>query len=447
MNYKSFFLLPIIFIILGFFYIIENNLAIFFLGSLFYISLLGFIQFLRLNKTTFYIFNIFSLFYILHLVFVHYGFFYMNNTYLLVPDETFFYKTSNGIISYLEKGYGIFDINKIYTFHEMPAYIYLSGKIAILANHFGENSILIQKLFVIFTAASIPAILYLILIKYLDLKAAFYSSLLFGFFTHLTFLSSLLLRDIFVAFTYIVFFFVLLDKINLKNILIILITCFFSIYLRLETGLFLISLSFIYFIYSINKIIRNAFVRRIFVFLLLISVLVILYFLDIYQIFLKIYESSSEHAIQISTSGSLALKLKSLPYGIGYIAMSIFSQLQPFPIWLDMDKFSIISIFSAIGGFTWFFIVSYSIYGVLKIKILKNIDIKLVYLFYSSIIYIVLLSSSEGVVRRLIVVYPIIFIISAISYDKMTLFQRKKVFLYCLSIYIFLHIVYFLLKL
>jgi hypothetical protein len=175
--------------------------------------------------------------------------------------------------------------------------------------------------------------------------------------------------------------------------------------------------------------------------------LVILYFLDIYQIFLKIYESSSEHAIKISDSGSLALKLKSLPYGIGYIAMSIFSQLQPFPIWLDMDKFSIISIFSAIGGFAWFFVVSYSIYGVLKIRILNTIDIKLLYLFYSSIIYIILLSSSEGVVRRLIVVYPIIFIISIMSYTKMTKYQRKRIFLYSLSIYILLHIIYFLLKL
>lgn len=444
---KNFLFIALLFITLSIISIIEDNLAIVFLGSIIYITMNIVIQFLNINNRTFYIFNIFSLFYLVHLVFLYYGINILYDKSLMFPDESFFYQSSNNIINNLKNGYSILDINNIYTYHEMPAYIYISGKISILANYYGQNSIFVQKLLIIFVSASIVSVLYLILIKYLNPKTSFYSALLFGLFTHLTFLSSLLLRDVFVALTYILFFYVILDKFSIKNTFILFFTFLFSFYLRVETGLFLISLSSIYFIYLLNKSIRNKIIRKVFILIMIILTLLILYYINIYDIFIKIYTTANEHGVAITDSGSLALKLKSLPYGTGNIAMAIFSQLQPFPFWLDIEKFSILAIFSSIGGFIWFLIVLYSVYGVIRIKILRNLDIRLIYLFYSSLIYILLLSSSEGVIRRLIVVYPIIFVISVLSYTQMTLNQKRKIFYYGLSIYIGLHIIYLILKL
>lgn len=427
---------------------IENNLAVLITGFVYIALGVLFTAFLSKKefKNSLFLFFLFFQIYLLHMSIVHHGLELLYNRSNIAQDELWFYATSNQITSSLKSGYTLFDLADIFEYHESPAYIYLSGWLAIFSNYAGFNSVFIQKLIIVFFASLIPVVLYLILKMYVKEKTAVYGAVVYGMFTFITPISTMVLRDIPVALTYIIFFLFIIEKVSIRNIILISIVSVFSYFLRVETGIFLIGMSSVYLIYGFNYFVKNKTIRIAVISILIFTFFTLLLQFNFIDMFLKVNEASIDHASENAQKGSLAMKLISLPYGLNIISMAIFSQMQPFPSWIVLKDFGILLLFSMIGGITWFFVWSFLIYGIFKLKILKIIDIKLKYLFYFSIIYIVLIGGSEGVTRRLLAVYPVIFLISLLSFIEINK-KNKFIIIFITSfVYIMLNTSYLILK-
>jgi hypothetical protein len=427
--------------------LIENNLAVLVIGFL--LLLLGGGITIILSKkhvnNSLFLFYFFFLLFFLYTIFVHYVSEYNYDKVNLLQDELFFYGTSNSIIHYLNAGYSFFDIAGLFEYHEMPAYIYLIGNLAIFANTIGENSVFVQKLLVVFFASLIPATLYMILKLYVKEKDATNGAIFYGLVIIMSY-SSMILRDLPVALTYIIFFWVILQKVSVKNILILFSVSFFSLYLRTETGLFLIGMSSVYLIASFNQLGKNNFVKIVLILFFLLLALAIFFGTDLHTILTRITESSQKDGLSKASSGSFGAKLMTLPYGLNILGMTIFSQMQPFPAWVNFERDGIFSIVEALGGIFWFITWGYILYGIAKLKILASIDIKLKSLFYFAIIYIMILGSSDMVIRRMIAAYPLLFIIAFLTYIKLSNETKKLIFNRMLLIYLTLMILFILLK-
>jgi hypothetical protein len=256
----------------------------------------------------------------------------------------------------------------------------------------------------------------------------------------------MILRDLPVALTYIIFFWVILQKVSVKNILILFSVSFFSYYLRDETGLFLIGMSSVYFVASFNKLGKSNFIKIVLILFFLLLALAIFFGTDLHTTLARVTESSQKDGLSKAASGSFGAKLMTLPYGLNIIGMTIFSQMQPFPAWVNFERDGIVSILEALGGILWFITWGYILYGVVKLKILNSIDIKLKSLFYFAIIYTILLGSADMVIRRMIAVYPLLFTIAILTYVKLNDETKKLIFNRMLLIYLFLIIIFILLK-
>lgn len=443
----NFFIISTILLLAGA-YLIEDNLAVLITGLL-YIAV-GTLFIIYLSRKEFRnsvsLFFLFFLFYMLHMSIVHYGLEFLYDRVNIAPDELWFYASSNQIITYLKSGDSLLDVANIFIYHESPAYIYLSGHLAIFANEIGTNSVYIQKLFIVFFASLIPVVLYLILKIYVKEKVAVYGAIIYGIFTFITPVSTMILRDIPVALTYIIFFWIILQKVSIKNTILLLLVSFISYYLRVETGIFLMGMSSIYIIYALERLIKSKIIKRFMVGIVGLLSILIISKIGLIDMFTDIFTEYEKFGAEEAQAGSLGLKLASLPYGLNIVGMALFSQIQPFPIWIVFKDFGVLLIFSMVSGITWFFVWAYALYGIFRFKILKQIDVKLKYLFYFSMIYIVLLSSTGTLTRRMIAVYPIIFVLSLLTFMNISKKKRKVIFSYTLFIYFLLIASYLLLK-
>jgi hypothetical protein len=145
-------------------------------------------------------------------------------------------------------------------------------------------------------------------------------------------------------------------------------------------------------------------------------------------------------------SSSLGKKLLSLPYGLNIVATTIFGQMLPFPAWSALKQFGILNLFLMLSGISWFVVWGYTIYGIVKMKILRQIDVRLKYIFYTSLVYIIVVSSTIVNSRRLMAVYPIIFTIAVLSYINMKQKKRRFVLIFMVIMYIILSVIYLFLK-
>jgi hypothetical protein len=256
----------------------------------------------------------------------------------------------------------------------------------------------------------------------------------------------MILRDLPVALTYIIFFWVILQKVSVKNILILFSVSFFSYYLRDETGLFLIGMSSVYLVASFNQLGKNNFIKIILTLGLLIIGSIIFFGTDLHTILLRVFDSSQKDGLSKASGDSFGAKIMTLPFGLNILGMTIFSQMQPFPAWVNFDRDGIIFLLESISSILWFIVWGYILYGIVKLKILASIDIKLKVLFYFAIIYTTILGSSDMVVRRMIAVYPILFLIAVLTYLNLTNGTKKFILNRMLLAYVFLIIIFILLK-
>jgi hypothetical protein len=427
---------------------VSENLLSFLIFNLFFIiiGILLIISFKKDNyKNSIFIFSIFTLIYGFNFLLQ----FYLNDTWNIYKDETLFFKYTNDVALLISKGSTFFDLMSDIKYSAMVGYIHLAGLIALISNYIDQNSILVQKIFIVYISAFNSVLLYNMVLKYFSKTNALYLAILFSSLSFMMLFSSVLLRDQLVAFFYLLFFIVFLQDTSVKNSFLLMLIIFFSILVRPETGLFLIVFYLLYLIYIFISIKQKQLKIIFLIIIMTMCLLSSIYYID--KIFLLFNQTAFGYSSLVrdqASSSSFGLVLYNLPYGLNYIALTAFWQLQPFPFWsvFARDLMNpIAGIQYALAGFFWYLVVGILVVGILKFKLIKIIDKKLLLLFIGSVIYIILISSIAPDVRRLMAVYPVIYIVS--SYGFIYFMNNRKIYVALLFfLYILLIVFYIMLK-
>lgn len=168
----------------------------------------------------------------------------------------------------------------------------------------------------------------------------------------------------------------------------------------------------------------------------------------IYQQAFDTIQTYSERAFRVANQGSLSIKLRQLPVPINWIALTGFGQIRPFPFWYIIFEHRpnlpfIKQLFYlpwAIAGLFWFSVWMRLLrYPKRVIKFAK----KYKYVVTVVLLYLVVVSITQSLSRRLMAVYPLIFM--AYIYVSRKLFSIKELAINT-SVYCLLIVVYVFMK-
>jgi len=434
---------------------LDKNEAIF--GLSFTFVFIGIIFLSIINRVeningSIYIFLIFFTIYLFYTTLIHFGLIEVYNTpYPFVEsDEGLFYSGASDVANKIRLGYKFNDIAKLKGYLDLPGSIYFNAYIAMLANMFGEHTIFTQKVAVTLISALIPAMMYAVSRLYLSEKTSIIVAIIYGFFSFVPYLSSLLLRDVHIALMYIITFYIILDKLSITNLIILFVISIASYYYREQTGIFMVGFTVIYFFNFINFTIKNNYIKIIIYLSLLVGFTIMVlnnqYVMDMFN---QTVHSSAEHTAEQTSSGSMGAKIAKLPFGLNVITLFGFSQIQPFPPSLIFtSKKGMFHFMYLVAGIAWYFGWGFLLYGFLKNRVfLKRLDLKLSLMFLFAIIYLGLIAVVEFNQRRQMAVYPIIYLLMVFSYLDMTITDRTTVWVRMSLLFLTLVLIFNYLKL
>jgi len=360
-------------------------------------------------------------------------------------DEPKFYAFSDLAVPYLTGEKSFFELfsNWKLPLHDLPLHPVFSGYIAYLSMMIdGSNSILIQKLLSPFFGGLLLVFLYAtIKHQFNDTKFAFNATLAYGLFSAVFMYSTPMLRDIDVALFYMIFFYLFLQKFSFVRFTLLFLVAFLTFYLRVESGMVLYGLLLVY-LYLYVRTIESKSIKYIFYILtiVLVSFVVMLMYKKVMGKIVSVDETYTSLGVARSSEGSIALLLDKLPFGLSHTAKLLFSQLKPFPFFVAISR-----PLEAISGLLWPFIFITMLYAVIKKEIRNKIDEKVIYLVMTAIAVLFLMSSGS-VVRRMMSVYPMIYMTSLYVFFILPDYQSKRVFSYYMFGIISLNVFYYLLK-
>ncbi len=360
-------------------------------------------------------------------------------------DEETFYHFSTLALPYISGEKNFIDLFSLaaYPMHEAPLHVMFSTLITYFSIGIdGNNTIMVQKLLSPFFGGIFSVVLYSTLkYQFPDRTFALIATISYGLLTAVFMYSTLLLRDIDIALAYIVFIYIFLQPNSYKNIILLLIVAFLTVYLRTESGLVLFGLILLYgHLYVRTLEFRS--LKLIFYILLmgLFSFIIILMSQKIIGMIIGLNEANTTRSIERASAGSISLLFNKLPFPLSYIFKVLFGQIQPFPFFHAIARLP-----EAISGVFWPFIFIVMLYAVIKKDIRVLIDEKVKYLLAVAIV-ILFLMSSEPMARRMMSVYPIIYITSLYVFFIIPNNKIKRAFSYYIFGIVSLNIIYYLLK-
>ena len=386
------------------------------------------------------IFLIFFLAYLIYTFVIHFGLMEVYNTpYPFVEsDEGLFHSGAQEVADKIRAHYSFEDIARIKNYLDLPGSIYFNAEIARLSELFGTHTFLVQKEAVTLISALIPAMMYSLSRLYFNERTSIIVAIIYGVFSFVPYLSSMLLRDVHIALMYIITFYIIVDRLSLINLIILVLISIASYYFREQTGIFMVGFTSIYFFYFIHKTITNNTIRILIYLIGFIALTgIVLSNQYIMMTFQQTFQSSAEHSSSQASSGSLGAKIAKLPFGADVVALLGFSQIQPFPPSLIFtSKKGMFHFMYLLAGISWFFGWGFLLYGIFKRNILfRKIDLKLGLMFLFSIVYLSLIAVMEFNQRRQMAVYPILYLVMVFSYLDMDTTQRTKVWVSMFILY------------
>lgn len=257
----------------------------------------------------------------------------------------------------------------------------------------------------------------------------------------LLFFSTLVLRDVFILYFYLISFRIFLSNSSLlKKIFVILLCSLFSYTARLESGIFLLIL--IPFIFFKNKKV---------VIISTITLLIFLFF--ILDFYFSNFQTSDELMTVVVANkdnrvvGSGLIKsLYSLPIPFNYIFISLFFLIWPFPFYsLFNSSLDIIPLFYFI--FTSYYVFRNMYFISFSKSYLTKINSKFFNLIIFSIALVFINVLFEVQVRRILPSIAILFVFASIIYQHRKNFIKKNNDITIILIYfLFFNLTYTLLK-
>ncbi len=362
------------------------------------------------------------------------------------PDEEKFYYFSNLGLPYISGEKNIFELFYSWKLgvYELPLHVIFSSLITYFSTFIdGNNTIIIQKILSPFFGGMFTIVLYSTLkYQFKDFNFALNATFAYALLSVVFMYSTPLLRDIDVTLAYMIFIYLFLQKNSFINFLLLLVVAYTTVYLRVESGMVLFGLTLLYAHLYVIKL-QSKSIKLIFYILLMVlsSFVFLLMYNKIIGMILGLDEGNTVRSMAQASKDSFGILLNKLPFGISHTAKVLFGQLQPFPFIKVLDRPLI-----AISVFFWPFVFIMMIFAVKSKNIRDKIDIKIKYLLIVAIV-ILFLMSSEAMARRMMSVYPIIYITSLYMFFIVPKNEIKRIYSYYIFGIIALNIFYYLIKL
>lgn len=340
------------------------------------------------------------------------------SNYFYVSDPASFYQRIYDLSqNSVYKGVGLLDITDRAVLDHGTAIYFLGWLIGRLSYFIGGiNSPVIHNLVVVGCMSMINVFMYNTSRYFFDETKSKIIALSYGLFSYSLIYSSVLLRDQHVALLLVIGFYIILGTFSLKKLILLLILATITFTFRPTHGVFYILL-IIFYLYVPLKKFR----------FLMITFSILVFFIFINFGLKSEYKNSlidrsqtySEfHDQRASSAGGAAKLYETLPKYLHPFTRMIQSQINPFSL-LRISKainddgsiqYQYLSYTASIGDFLWFVIWFILLYGLFIKFVRKHIPNNLFFVFLISILLIILAGFSSYDNRRLLGVYPIIYL-------------------------------------
>lgn len=311
---------------------------------------------------------------------------------------------------------------------EHYSYLFYIGGVALFSEKYlGGYNLMQVILSSQFLACIYSIFIFKIISIYIKEDVAVKCTLFYMLCTPIVMYSVSVLRDLPIALSYLIGLIVILKNTKFKSgICILLILSSLIMSLRLEHGLFFVLLILIYIYIKLNrfKILFGV-----------IAIVCVVGFIAIIQnTFITLLDTVStfnEYTKEHANSTGLAMKLISLPSPIKEVACSLFSQIFPIPPWAGfidgVKSFPdfIFSFFSMIKTVCWFYIIFFVVKNIFKYYDSIR-PYNWGYLMLVALLLIVACSSEYYESRRIMCMYPIIYLVFIKMRDYIDRVQLRK---------------------
>ena len=323
---------------------------------------------------------------------------------LFLDKRNFYYDSQYFIDCY----FGLSDNNALYNAYLLAVSVFAN-------NYMGGSTVFYLTLAqTLFGVMSIN-VLYRILVTYLPNKEAYKSTLIFSVCSLFLLYSSLILRDILIAYLFLIAIEIVLKKFKFWNIIILFILLFVAWGVRLYSGLFMVSFIALYlYLIALNTRLKTV-ALPIFIVVLIAAGGVLLGSVIMEQSLAEIDQYSEMTQTAEEASGGLISILYRLPPGISQIAIAFYSQMAPFPPQMPLlAANSISSFFIALDVIVyevfWLFVFYILLWSFISLKTYKKLETKELLLFGLGIVFI-LANTAHPDIRRMMPVYPITYLL------------------------------------
>lgn len=368
----------------------------------------------------------------------------------IYPDEAKYYRFSELGLPYVSGEKNIIDLyfdvyknKKMFMIHEFPLHVLFTSIIAQISIIIdGSYSIFAQKLFSPFIGGMFSVVLYsTIKYQFKDTIFSINATIAYALFTAVFMYSTVVLRDIDIALTYMIFIYIFLQNNSIRNFILLIFIAFLTFNLRSESGLVLYGLTMLY-AFLIVRNLDNQFIRIILYIVIFINVLAVLYLLNIVNMVSSKVEDIqvARGAVRNVTKDSFSQVFDKLPIGLSHIVKTMFSQLNPFPLFKNFAEFPLI-----LQGLFWPFIDLILLYTLINREVRALLDDKIKILLIVAIV-VLLLMSSEALPRRMMSVYPILYITALYGFFNIPKYKIKKIYSIFLMLIISLNVLYYVMK-
>ena len=365
-------------------------------------------------------------------------------------DEYKFWKLSETLSGYPSVKSILVDcfINRnVGGFIENQGYVFYIGILAYIAETFLDgNNLLYQFMGSVLFGSLFSIVLYKIFLIYIDGKKVFKYVLIFSLCSVVFSYGFLFLRDVVILFFYASIQYIVLRKFTVRNLVGLILLSFIVFQLREEHGLF----SLVFIAYYIYKAFRKI---KVLVWLLLLCLPVV--FFVYFGTYFDRTVSSMEHyteftAEQAKFADGLSLYIFKLPPVIKEVVLFFFSAVSPVPPWkqlfASMNLFDgIVSLHVIVYTIFWY-IVFYSTFKWLVLDgRIKQLPVDMIWLSGIAVLFIVL-NLSNPAHRRLMAVYPVIYLAYCLVKEKIPRPVVNKNKMVLSGIYVFGLVLYIFLK-
>ncbi|MGQ1909310.1 hypothetical protein ACT3CE_05935 [Marinifilum sp. RC60d5] len=363
---------------------------------------------------------------------IYWGYLTRGSRFISLDEQHFF-----GIAQSLGEKPSISSIYKVcfkYRIHiENEGAHFYRGFLAYIANNYlCGNSPLIQYMNSAFVASLCSIYLYKIIKQYIPTKESFKYVLVYVVCSYLILSGGKITRDVQINFLYIWGLSILFSSFSIRKLILLVGIVLITIQFRLEHGLFMAFMPVLY-IYEKSKERENfKYVRKFLIVLILIVGIFVASVVIVYiQAIMSTMEGYVEFTSGLTEQGGLAKYLLRLPVGIKQLVIVIYSQISPFPSWnqlLDSNNIfeSIDGFIEMISPFFWFIVCFGTVKYIWVKEYRKNIPTMLL---YTGIVFIIFLfaNTSNMNPRRLVCMYPVLYLIFSYGYYNYPTFFKNNV--------------------